>query len=142
MLQSRILLSTLLLAAYAASSGCSGDRSGPAAASLPPSNEADFPAATAHSIVLEDGQEVRIPQDVGNLAISDDASARVQFRKWARANFTTAEAVMIESACSRETSRLVSENKKKGIPPGPEYSLKKPLYVLCQTAASSGSFKK
>lgn len=66
-----------------------------------------YPASTSHKIVLFDGREIVIPQEM----TADDLTKT----RWARSNFTQEELLAIHAACKRETHRkLIFAPPSKG----------------------------
>lgn len=75
-----------------------------------------YPAATSHSIVLDDGTKIEVPQKFQGLDLYKT--------KWAYETFTHEQFLAINAACQRETARF---RIVAGILDLPE-----PLRILCQ----------
>ena len=86
-----------------------------------------YPAATSHTIILDDGTKVEIPQKFQGLDLYKT--------KWAYESFTQEQFTKIDAACTRESKRFYIV---AGIIDLPE-----PLRIFCQQAAlvKSGSKK-
>ena len=114
-------LRTLLIlsAAVTSLSGCdTGNDSVHARESTP-----SLAAATSHSIVLDSGRVISIPEGVDVLRSG-----------WTYSNFTALEAAELHTACGREEQRLLKEGKSP--------DLQKPLLWVCrQAAAGAENFK-
>lgn len=78
-----------------------------------------YPAATSHTIVLDDGTKVDIPQKFQGLDLYKS--------KWAYETFTKDEFLAIDKACARERKRVL-------IVTADLVDLQEPLRVLCQQA--------
>lgn len=78
-----------------------------------------YPVATSHSIVLDDGTKVEIPQQFQGLDLYKS--------KWAYETFTKEQFAKIDAACAREGKRFYVV---AGIIDLPE-----PLRILCQQSA-------
>lgn len=75
-----------------------------------------YPAATSHSIVLDDGTKIEVPQEFQGLDLYKS--------KWAYETFTNEQFLAINAACERENARF---RIVAGIIDLPE-----PLRILCQ----------
>ncbi len=74
---------------------------------------AKFPEATAHSIVLEDGSKVTIPEAEYPGKISDFKTMKA-FKAFNRSRFDKATFKKIRAACDREESRFAALHNSYG----------------------------